>query len=112
MKELKIVWGRKATEQKKVMVESSASSIQELVDRAIRYMSSLQSPLYYDTPDGWFTKTTWNKWGEGVELTARVDLSWKFAKGPSLISLQVSAWADEGYRRSLPFREPLDGCLK
>lgn len=78
MKDLKIVWGRKAGEQKRVLLETSAPSVKDLIDRAIKYMSTLQSPLYYETPDGWFTKTTWNKWGEGVEMTARVDFTGGF----------------------------------
>jgi hypothetical protein len=73
MKELKIVWGRKASEQKQVLIETANPTMKDLIDRALKYMGTLQSPLYYETPDGWFTKTTWNKWGEGVELTARVD---------------------------------------
>jgi len=73
LKELKIVWGRKAIDQKNALLDSGTSSVKELIDRSIKYMSTLQSPLYYETPDGWFTKTTWNKWGEGIELSARVD---------------------------------------
>lgn len=73
MKDLKVVWGRKATEQKQVLHDTASASVKELIDRALKYMGTLQSPLYYETPDGWFTKTTWNKWGEGIEMTARVD---------------------------------------
>jgi len=78
VKELKIVWGYKAAEQKQVLLDSATESMKELVDRALKYMGTLQSPLYYETPDGWFTKTTWNKWGEGVELVARVDFQGGF----------------------------------
>jgi hypothetical protein len=78
VKELKIVWGRKANGQKQVLMESATDSMKELVDRALKYMGTLQSPLYYETPDGWFTKTTWNKWGEGVEMVARVDFQGGF----------------------------------
>jgi len=74
MKELKIIWGKKATDQRNQILEASSSSTMgELIDKALKYMGTLQTPMHYDTPDGWFTKTTWNKWGEGVEMMARVD---------------------------------------
>lgn len=78
MKELKIVWERKAVEQKEVLLQTGTGSMKELIDRAIKYMGTLQSPLYYETPDGWFTKTTWNRWGEGIEMSARVDFEGGF----------------------------------
>ena len=73
MKELKIVWGLKAKEQREQLQEANRPVTKDLVDQALRYMGSVRSPLYYETPEGWFTKTSWNRWGDGVEFTARVD---------------------------------------
>jgi hypothetical protein len=50
----------------------------DLVEKAQKYMTTLQSPFFYDSPDSWFTKTTWNQWGEGVEMSARVDFQGGF----------------------------------
>jgi hypothetical protein len=78
MKELKIVWGRKAKEQREQLNEATNPTMKDLIERAMRYMGTVKSPLYYETPEGWFTKTTWNRWGDGVELTARVDFEGGF----------------------------------
>ncbi|GEM_PF-6734002 len=78
MKSLKVVWGRAAREQRALILQGAEPSKVELVEKAQTYLTTLQAPFFYESPDGWFTKTTWNQWGEGVELSARVDFEGGF----------------------------------
>jgi len=78
MKSLKVVWGRVAQEQKALILQGADPSKVELVEKAQKHLAALQAPFFYESPDGWFTKTTWNQWGEGVELSARVDFEGGF----------------------------------
>ena len=78
MASLKVIWGRMAKEQKDLILLSASLSKVELMGKAQKYLATLQAPAFYDSPDGWFTKTTWNQWGEGVEMKCQVDLEGGF----------------------------------